>query len=84
MAERIGLKDGIFSINIDGHKFEQTLNIPDHQVAVELLMDSLLKHKVLNSFTEIEGVGHRVVQGGSYYDKSVVADQLVESRVEEL
>lgn len=84
MAERIGLKDGIFSINIDGHKFEETLNIPDHQVAVELLMDSLLKHKILNSFTEIEGVGHRVVQGGSYYDKSVVADQLVESRVEEL
>lgn len=50
MAERIGLKDGIFSINIDGHKFEQTLNIPDHQVAVELLMDSLLKHKVFKQF----------------------------------
>lgn len=64
ITERIGLKDSIFTIKYgDGQKFEEILDIPDHEVAVKKLLDQLIELKILGSYDEITGVGHRVVQG---------------------
>ena len=38
VAERIGLEEGIFTIKVDGEKHVQKLPIPDHSVAVDLLL----------------------------------------------
>lgn len=79
IAERIGLESGIFTIKINGEKFTTELPIPDHKVAVNLLLDALVKHQVVSSLDEINGAGHRIVQGGSFYDKSVkVNEEVVE------
>lgn len=79
IAERIGLESGIFTIKINGEKFTTELPIPDHKVAVNLLLDALVKHQVVFSLDEINGAGHRIVQGGSFYDKSVkVNEEVVE------
>ena len=43
-AERIGLDMGIFSINVNGEKITQNIPIPDHQVAVDLLLKALIEH----------------------------------------
>ena len=47
-------------------------------------MDELVKLNVVSSLEDIKAVGHRVVQGGDYYDKSVIIDDEVISRVEEM
>ena len=39
---------------------------------------------IVKSLDEIQGAGHRIVQGGSYYDQSVVVDDSVVDRVREL
>lgn len=83
-AERIGLDMGVFTIKVDGEKFVQELPIPNHKVAVDLLLEALIEHKIVESLDEITGAGHRIVQGGSYYSESVVADELVVQRVDEL
>jgi acetate kinase len=44
----------------------------------------LIELNILSSYDEITGVGHRVVQGGSYFDKSVVIDEDVMEKIEEL
>ncbi|MCD5003433.1 acetate kinase [Enterococcus saccharolyticus] len=85
IVERIGLNDSIFTIKYgEDQKFEQIIDIPDHEVAVKMLLDQLIELNILGSYDEITGVGHRVVQGGSYFDKSVVIDEDVMAKIEEL
>ncbi len=83
-AERIGQDMGVFTIKINGEKVVKDLPIPDHKTAVKLLLDSLLEYGIVKSLDEIQGAGHRIVQGGSYFDQSVVADESVVDRVREL
>ena len=83
-AERIGQDMGVFTIKIDGEKKVKDLPIPDHKTAVKLLLDSLMEYGIVKSLDEIQGAGHRIVQGGSYFDQSVVADDSVVDRVREL
>ncbi len=83
-AERIGQDMGVFTIKVDGEKKVKDVPIPDHKTAVKMLLDSLLEYNIVSSLDEIQGAGHRIVQGGSYYDQSVVADETVVERVREL
>ncbi|MDN6502811.1 MAG: acetate kinase [Tetragenococcus koreensis] len=85
IVERIGLKDSIFTIEYgDDQEYEVTKDIDDHEVAVKMLLDQLIELDILNSYDEITGVGHRVVQGGKYFDQSVVIDESVIQKIEEL
>ena len=83
-AERIGQKMGVFTIKVNGKKKVQEVPIPDHAKAVKLLLDALLDNHIVESLDEIEGAGHRIVQGGSYFDSSVVVNDDVVNKVEEL
>ncbi|MGI6210767.1 MAG: acetate kinase, partial [Bacilli bacterium] len=67
VVERIGLDDAIYSITVNGKKEKQVLAIKDHAVAVKLVLDDLVKRQIVKCLDEIEGVGHRVVQGGWYF-----------------
>ena len=77
VVERIGFEDAIFTLKFNGEKFEKTLPIPDHKKGVELLLESLIEHHVVESLNEIQGVGHRIVQGGDLFSDSVIFDQNV-------
>ena len=83
-AERIGLDMGIFSINVNGEKITQNIPIPDHQVAVDLLLKALIEHGIVKDLSEIQGAGHRIVQGGPYFSESVKVDDDVVEKVDEL
>ena len=84
IIERIGMADGIFTIKVNDQKVTVSQPIPDHKVAVELVLNALVQHKIVNSLDEIVGVGHRVVHGGEAYAQSVVFDDAVESTIEAL
>ena len=83
-AERIGLEMGIFTINVNGEKVVTNTPIPDHQAAVDMLLESLVKHGIVKDLNEIEGAGHRIVQGGPYFKESVKVDEDVVNKVDEL
>ena len=85
IVERIGMNDSIFTIKYgEDQKFETITDINNHEVAVKMLLDNLIDLSILGSYDEITGVGHRVVQGGSYFDKSVIIDEDVLAKIEEL
>lgn len=84
VVERIGFKDGIFTIKVNGEKVTTTQAIIDHKVAVELVLEALIKFNIVSSLDEIVGVGHRVVHGGEKYASSVEITHDVESAVIEL
>lgn len=75
VVERIGMDDGIFTIKVNGEKQSDTLDIPDHGVAVNILLNKLIELKIISSFEEISGVGHRVVHGGDKIAESLVLEE---------
>ncbi len=77
IVERIGLPNAVFTIKVNGEKHSETLEIPDHTVAVEMLLKQLIELKIVNEIADIKGVGHRVVHGGEKFSDSVLIDDEV-------
>lgn len=80
LVERIGIDGSRLKhtkIGCDAVVIEQA--IPDHQVAVDLVLKALLDadHGVLKSLDELSAVGHRVVHGGEKFASSVKIDEKV-------
>jgi acetate kinase len=84
LVERIGLKDSVFTISVNGEKITETNDIRDHEVAVTLLLEKLIKHDIISSYDEINGVGHRVVHGGEIFTDSAVITEEVIDQIEVL
>ena len=83
-CERIGLADGIFTIKYDGKK-EQTFPVfKNHEDAAKTVVNAFIEKGIIKSFNEIEAVGHRVVQGGKYFSKSVIFDEKAEEKIRSL
>ncbi len=82
--ERIGMDKSMYSIKINGEKKVIENPIKDHKKAFEILIEALIKNNIVESLEEIKGIGHRVAHGGSYFDKTVVVDEDVISKIEEL
>ncbi len=47
IVERIGLNDSISTVKYDGKKESEVLDIPNHTVAVKILLEDLLKHNII-------------------------------------
>lgn len=84
IVERIGIKDSIFTISVNGEKIKEVTDIPNHDVAVKILLDKLTALGIIQSLDEIEGVGHRVVHGGEEFNDSVLITEEVLTKIEEL
>ncbi|KND62652.1 acetate kinase [Candidatus Phytoplasma phoenicium] len=72
LIEKIGHSDAVLSIEVQKQKTKKIIAIANHQQAIELLSKILIENKILKSLTEIEGVGHRIVQGGELFPSAVI------------
>lgn len=84
LLEQIGLEMGNFVFKMNGEKFEKKVYLPNHEVAVKYLVESLLEHHCVETLEEIKGIGHRIVQGGHYFNDSVIFDENAEKLIESL
>lgn len=82
--ERIGSEDAIFTVKVNGDKTERVLPIKNHNEAVELLLEGLIEKKIIETLEEIDGVGHRVVQGGEVFKEAAVLDKVTIAAIESL
>lgn len=65
-------------------KIEHHLPIPTHEVALKLMSALLIESNVIHDLNELDGIGHRVVQGGSSFREPVIVDQWVAEEIERL
>ena len=84
VVERIGLDMGVFTIKVNGEKKSTETPIKDHGVAVDMLLKALVNEGIVKELNEINAVGHRIVQGGAYFNDSAVVDDDVVAKVTEL
>ena len=84
LADRIGIDNSFVTIKIrDGEKITKNVNLPSHQEAIREVF-ALLLNGALNSMSELAGVGHRVVQGGSIFKESTFVTDKVIEQIDEL
>lgn len=84
LMERIGIGNSFYTIKVNGEKIKKEINLENHAEAFKYLVEELKENNVVSSLDEIKGIGHRVVQGGDYFDKTVVIDEDVLSKIDEL
>ena len=84
LVERIGLDKGVFTILVNGEKVTEIIDIPDHAVAVQILLSKLTDLGIIQSLNEIEGIGHRVVHGGEKFNDSVFITEETLREIENL
>lgn len=85
ICERIGEKEsfhkhGLVESHIDN------VYLADHNDAMKVVLEVLTsgEDKAVDSLDEIDAVGHRIVQGGKYFDKSCIVDEDVIAKIDEL
>lgn len=55
--------------------------LKNHDEAVDYLINILTEYKIINSLDEINGIGHRIVNGAGKFSPEIVTDELI-SRLE--
>ncbi len=82
ICERIGDVDNSgIEHKINGEKYEKKSAMPNHSVAMKIVVDTLCDEKIgcIKDISEIEAIGHRVVHGGPYFFEScLVTPEVIE------
>ena len=71
LFERIGMKESSYTIKLNGEKIKKEVELKNHEEALQILMEELMENKIVESLDDIKAIGHRIVQGGSYFDRTV-------------
>lgn len=86
-VERIGMDTAILVHEPSGkEEVREVSEILDHNFAIKRVVEMLThpQHGVIHDISEIDAVGHRVVQGGDLYSESVLIDQSVKNGIRSL
>lgn len=81
--EKIGIGNSFYTIKINGEKIKREVDLKDHSVAVKYLIDELLGNNIITSLDDIDGIGQRVVHGGTKFANSVIINDDVMNTIEE-
>lgn len=85
LCERIGIDGRLVHTPNGGEKRVFETPLPDHEAAVQAVLSALKngEYGVIDSLSQIDAVGHRVVHGGERFTSSVVIDDAVIAAIRE-
>lgn len=84
LVERISQQESPIKIKYGEQVAKFTTAIPNHTTALQFIFNQLVKLGIISNLDEIQAVGHRVVAGGEYFDRSVVITEDVMNKIDEL
>lgn len=76
--ERIGIDKSNYTIKTKDLVVEQDVVLETHHDAVKILLEKLTDLGIIKSLDEINGIGHRIVQGkDKYTDSVIITDEVI-------
>ena len=87
LVEKIGIDGSVLTHKPTGKEnVKIETPIPDHSVAIELVVGALLneEHGVIKDMKEIDAVGHRIVHGGQVFSASCLIDEKACEEIDKL
>lgn len=79
-CERVGIEGGVCVHKLpDGRTFKKEQFMANHTEAFELVRQALTEGegKVINDLSEVDAIGHRIVQGGAIFSESCLVNEKV-------
>jgi len=84
MIEKIGEFSSITTLKHDDKKTVITSVVNNHHDGLENIMSLLNENNILDNFTSLDAIGHRVVHGGEEFKKATLIDEGVLTKIKEL
>ena len=84
VIDRIGIDGSNSIIKYQGETITEESVIENHDEAVQLLMDKFITLKIVESFDEIDAVGHRILHGKDIFHESTLITEQVMKQLEDL
>ena len=86
ICERVGEDEAFHKHGLDENEVVHAEHMKTHDEAMEHVLRSLIEGptKAIDSLDEIDAIGHRIVQGGKYFDRSCLVDEDVIQKIDEL
>ena len=84
VIDRIGIDGSNSIIKYQGETITEESVIENHDEAVQLLMDKFITLKIVDSFDEIDAVGHRILHGKDIFHESTLITEQVMKQLEDL
>jgi acetate kinase len=84
MADEIGSSDSFIRYVIDDKKKKINKKINNHKSALNDILKIIINNNVIKSLDEIKAIGHRAVHGGEDFKETVLVDDKVMKKIDEL
>jgi acetate kinase len=84
LIEQIGEENGHAKLKYDGKNIEESKKLSNHKDALILAGEMLAKSGTLADFSQLDGIGHRVVHGGEHFTSSSIIDETVIEAIEKV
>lgn len=81
LCQRVGIEGSMLEHKAHGKKYEIKHDMPTHEEGLHLILETLVnpEYGVIKSISEIDGFGHRYVNGGdAYHEPVVVTPEILE------
>ncbi len=86
ICERVGTDKGEVTHKAYDKKWSWEVVMPDHTASFAQVKKALTEGegKVIDNLSEVDAIGHRIVQGGDRFDRSVLVTDKVKQDIDEL
>jgi acetate kinase len=84
MADEIGSERAFIKYSINGKEEKITEKIKTHKSALKDILDLIVDKNIIENLDEIKAIGHRAVHGGEDFKETVLIDDNVMKKIDEL
>ena len=84
LVEQIGSNSSRAVLKANGEIYEINRFIKDHHDGLEAMNELFVTSHTLHDLSELDGIGHRIVHGGESFFSSMIVDENVIKKIEEI
>ena len=84
LVEQIGSSSSRAVLKANGEIYEIKRFIKDHHDGLEAMNELFVTSHTLHDLSELDGIGHRIVHGGESFFSSMIVDESVIKKIEEI
>ncbi|MGP1359147.1 acetate kinase [Campylobacter sp.] len=84
LVEQIGSNSSRAILKANGEIYEINRFIKDHHDGLEAMNELFVTSHTLHDLSELDGIGHRIVHGGESFFSSMIVDESVIKKIEEI
>ncbi|MCD8213286.1 MAG: acetate kinase [Campylobacter sp.] len=84
IVEQIGGENSRAILKTNGQEYEQIKPIKDHHEGLDAMNGLFRESNTLHDLSELDGIGHRIVHGGESFFSSMIVDDAVIKKIEQI